>query len=57
MKAFLHTQAGAEFIERCQELGIEIEYELHAMRHLLPRDLFRFGSGALSHERGRRACR
>lgn len=39
--AFLNTQAGAAFIEQCQKLGLHVEYELHAMRQLLPRDLFR----------------
>src|SRR4051812_36007184 len=32
--------AGAEFLEECKQLGLHVEYELHAMNSLLPRELF-----------------
>jgi hypothetical protein len=38
--AFVESESGARFLERCRELGLEVEYELHAMGELLPRDLF-----------------
>ena len=38
--AFIRSPAGEKFLASCKELGLEIEYELHAMRELLPRDLF-----------------
>jgi len=31
---------GQRFLEQCTKLGIEVEYELHAMKELLPRELF-----------------
>src|SRR5690606_31149871 len=31
---------GQGFLEACRALGLEVEYELHAMKELLPRDLF-----------------
>jgi len=34
------SEAGGKFLEDCRKLGLEVEYELHAMRELLPRDLF-----------------
>lgn len=34
------TDAGGRFLEECRRLGLEVEYELHAMKELLPRDLF-----------------
>ena len=38
--AFIKSDAGQKFLEACGRLGIEVEHELHAMRDLLPRDLF-----------------
>jgi hypothetical protein len=38
--AFVGTERGAAYVERCARLGLEVEYELHAVRDLLPRDLF-----------------
>ncbi len=38
--AFVKTDEGRAFLERCRTLGIEVEHELHAMRDLLPRNLF-----------------
>jgi hypothetical protein len=37
---WLRTDAGQRFLEACRRLGLAVEYELHAMRELLPRDLF-----------------
>ena len=36
----VQSEAGQQFREECRELGLEIEYELHAMKELLPRELF-----------------
>ncbi len=36
----LESEAGRKFLEQCQTLGLQVEYELHAMKELLPRDLF-----------------
>ena len=37
---FIKSDAGSRFLDRCRALGLQAEYELHAMRQLLPRDLF-----------------
>jgi len=37
---FVRSERGAEMLESCRRLGLSVEYELHAMRELLPRDLF-----------------
>ncbi len=37
---FVGSLAGRRFLERCRALGIAVEYELHAMQQLLPRELF-----------------
>ena len=36
----VQSDAGERFLEECRKLGLEIEYELHAMKELLPRELF-----------------
>src|SRR5262249_7404633 len=36
----VQSDQGQRFLVNCRELGLEVEYELHAMRHLLPRELF-----------------
>jgi hypothetical protein len=36
----IESDRGQQFLERCRRLGLNIEYELHAMKELLPRDLF-----------------
>jgi hypothetical protein len=36
----LQSDEGQRFHERCPRLGLAIEYELHTMQELLPRDLF-----------------
>ncbi len=38
---FIGSPAGQEFLEKCTRLGLNVEYELHAMGELLPRSLFR----------------
>jgi hypothetical protein len=37
---WIKTDAGQRFHEACRRLGLEVEYELHAMKELLPRSLF-----------------
>ena len=37
---FVQTDDGQKFLEKCHRLGLQVEYELHAMRELLPRSLF-----------------
>jgi hypothetical protein len=36
---FVRTDDGQKFLEKCHRLGLQVEYELHAMRELLPRTL------------------
>jgi hypothetical protein len=38
--AFVKTDRGRSFLERCRKLGVAVEHELHAMSDLLPRSLF-----------------
>jgi hypothetical protein len=38
--AAVQSDAGQNFLARCHQLGLQVEYELHAMRELLPRHLF-----------------
>lgn len=37
---WIKADAGQRFLEACGGLGLEVEYELHAMKELLPRRLF-----------------
>jgi hypothetical protein len=37
---FIGSASGREFLEACARLGLHVEYELHAMRDLLQRELF-----------------
>jgi len=37
---FVRSERGQTFLEQCRALGLQVEYELHAMRELLPRSLF-----------------
>jgi hypothetical protein len=37
---WVQSEAGKRFLEQCRTLGLEVEYELHAIRELLPRKLF-----------------
>lgn len=36
----IESEAGQRFLSRCRQLGIAVEYELHAIKELLPRELF-----------------
>lgn len=36
----VQSDAGQRFLEQCRKLGLQVEYELHAMQELLPRELF-----------------
>jgi hypothetical protein len=36
----IQSDQGQQFLETCRQLRLEVEYELHAMKELLPRDLF-----------------
>lgn len=40
VRTFVRTEAGRSFLERCRAAGLRVEYELHALRELLPRGLF-----------------
>lgn len=37
---FIRSEQGRAFLKECHRLGLAVEYELHAMRELLPRELF-----------------
>lgn len=37
---WMRSERGREFLAQCRELGLQVEHELHAMRDLLPRELF-----------------
>lgn len=37
---WIKKDAGQRILEQCQKLGLQVEYELHAMKELLPRSLF-----------------
>jgi len=37
---WVRTDAGQRFLQQCGKLGLEVEYELHAIKELLPRELF-----------------
>lgn len=37
---FVESEAGQAFLARCAELNLQVEYELHAVCELLPRELF-----------------
>jgi hypothetical protein len=37
---FVRSEAGERALADCRRLGVNVEYELHAMADLLPRDLF-----------------
>lgn len=38
---FVKTDAWQAFYDACRRKGVQVEHELHAMAHLLPRDLFK----------------
>jgi hypothetical protein len=37
---WITSDAGQRFLQQCRTLGLQVEYELHAMKELLPRSLF-----------------
>jgi hypothetical protein len=37
---WVKSDSGQQFLQQCRKLGLQVEYELHAMKELLPRDLF-----------------
>ncbi len=37
---FIQSEPGQKFLEQCERLDLEVEYELHAIKELLPRELF-----------------
>src|SRR3954469_13735543 len=37
---WIKADAGQRFLAACKRVGLEVEYELHAMKELLPRALF-----------------
>jgi hypothetical protein len=38
---FVRSDRGQDFLARCRQLNVAVEYELHALSDLLPRSLFR----------------
>lgn len=36
----IESDRGLQFLEKCRRLGLNVEYELHALKEFLPRDLF-----------------
>jgi hypothetical protein len=40
LAGFVESDRGRDFLRKCRELGVDVEYEVHAMRDLLPRDRF-----------------
>lgn len=38
--AWMESDTGRRFASDCERLGLHVEFELHAMKELLPRDLF-----------------
>jgi hypothetical protein len=38
--SFIESPNGQQFLAECSRLGLHVEYELHAMRDLLPREMF-----------------
>ncbi len=37
---WINSSEGQHFLENCKRYGIEVEYEIHAIKELLPRELF-----------------
>lgn len=38
--AFIDSEPGWTFLDTCARLGLQVEYEIHALDHLLPRTLY-----------------
>jgi hypothetical protein len=45
MADFVRSDSGTAFLSKCRDLGLAVEYELHAVSELLPRDLFAANPG------------
>lgn len=41
LEAFILGDDGRAFLELCDRMGVDVEYELHSIETLLPRDLFK----------------
>ncbi len=37
---YMESDIGLAFLDKCAALGLNVEYEIHAIEHLLPRDMF-----------------
>jgi len=40
LEKFVRSELGQDFLAMCRARGVDVEYELHALEYLLPRDLF-----------------
>lgn len=40
LETFIRSKVGQDFLALCKSKNVDIEYELHALEYLLPRDLF-----------------
>ena len=55
VSSFLQTDKGKAFLQSCQKHGIAVEHQLHAMKELLPRELYSEDSTMFRmNEKGRR---
>lgn len=37
---YMESDLGLNFLDRCAKLSLDVEYEIHAIEHMLPRDLY-----------------
>lgn len=40
LEAFVRSATGQSFLKLCDRMGVDVEYEIHALQYILPRDLF-----------------
>ena len=40
LEAFVRSTTGQSFLKLCSRMGVDVEYELHALQFILPRDLY-----------------
>lgn len=40
LEVFVKSQLGQDFLAMCSRKGVDVEYEVHALMHLLPREMF-----------------
>lgn len=40
LEAFVKSRTGQDFLKMCGQMGVDVEYELHALQTILPRSLF-----------------